>query len=93
MAYGDMTGLAQTVTGPVNPNELGVTLTHEHLLLDATHMAQEPTEASARNFYHQPLSMEIMGYIRHHAAPNINNFRVNSVETARPPSTAEPRPR
>ena len=78
----EMTGLAQTVTGPVDPGELGVTLTHEHLLLDATHMSERPVEASAREFYDRPLSMEIMGYIRHHAAPNINNFRVNSVETA-----------
>ena len=65
----EMTGMAQTVTGPIDPSELGVMLTHEHLLVDGTHMSQPPVEASAREFYNRPLSMEIMGYIRHHAAP------------------------
>ncbi len=82
MANGEMTGKAQTVAGPIDVDELGVTLTHEHLLVDGTHMSNPPAEAGARDFYYKPLSMEIMGYIRHHAAQNINNGRVGSVETA-----------
>ena len=29
-----MTGMAQTVLGPIPTNQLGITLMHEHLLLD-----------------------------------------------------------
>lgn len=33
-ALPDMTGMAVTVRGPVDPDQLGVTLTHEHIFID-----------------------------------------------------------
>ena len=75
-------GMAQTVLGPVSPDELGVTMTHEHLLLDMTAARGVPTEASAREFYNKPVSLETLGYIRHYFAQNADNSRLGDVATA-----------
>ncbi len=54
----------QTVLGPIAPSEMGITLMHEHLLLDATPWFQEPEEASRRALAHRPVSMEMLGALR-----------------------------
>ena len=54
-----------TVLGPITPEELGVTLMHEHLLLDATPWFREPEAASLRAVAHQPVSIEVLGLLRH----------------------------
>lgn len=40
-------GMVQTVLGPIAPDALGVTLTHEHLLIDERIMYQSPSGPSA----------------------------------------------
>ena len=40
-------GRVQTVLGPIAPVALGVTLPHEHLLIDERIMYQEPSGATA----------------------------------------------
>lgn len=75
-------GHVQTVTGPISPAQLGVTLTHEHLLIDLSHGRETPSEAGARAIYDAPVSLETLGYIRHYAAPNADNSRVLDVDTA-----------
>lgn len=46
-------GKVQTVLGPIDPEELGVTLTHEHMLVDATPFSLLPREASARGAHYR----------------------------------------
>ena len=46
-------GKVQTVLGPIDSQALGVTLTHEHMLLDATPFSMLPMEASARGAYYR----------------------------------------
>ena len=36
MTSNDLTGRVQTVLGPVDPGQLGRTLTHEHILFDGS---------------------------------------------------------
>jgi len=72
----------QTVTGLISPDQLGITLTHEHLLVDLSVLGRPPAEASARDFYYKPVSMEILGYIRHHATRNLDNSQLLNVDTA-----------
>ena len=45
-----MTGMAQTVLGPIPINQLGITLMHEHLLLDLECYFDEPEAASEKKF-------------------------------------------
>ena len=79
----DLTGRVQTVLGPVAPADLGITLTHEHVLIDLldAHGAG-PAEAGARGFYVRPLSIENIGYVRHHRWRNEDNARLSDVSAA-----------
>ena len=52
-----------TVLGPIAPEQLGVTLMHEHLLLDATPWHRPAEAASLRPIASQPVSMEILGLL------------------------------
>jgi len=53
-------GKVHTVTGEIPPEELGITLTHEHLLFDASVWVNNPDEASKMNLLGKPVSMEIL---------------------------------
>ena len=75
-------GMVQTVLGPIRPQELGVTLPHEHLLIDMRAVRGVPTDASARELYDKPVSLETLGYIRYHFAQNADNSRLSDVEAA-----------
>lgn len=55
---------AQTVLGPVPVDQLGVTLMHEHLLVDASPWFREPNEASKRAIAHGPVRIEVLGALR-----------------------------
>ena len=78
----NLTGKVQTVLGPIAPERLGVTLTHEHLLIDLSVGSRAPDSASAKDFFHQPVSQETLGRIRHQAAPNADNSQLFDVPTA-----------
>ena len=77
-----MSGLAQTVLGPVEPQELGPTTTHEHLLIDFTCMFNEPVEASDRFRAHQPVTMENLGWVRYDPFRNKDNLELLDEDTA-----------
>ena len=50
-----LSGKVQTVLGPIEPDRLGITLTHEHLLIDLTCYFQMPDEASERELLLLPV--------------------------------------
>jgi len=77
-----LAGKAQTVLGPIDPADLGLTLMHEHLLSYAPHIAKEPAEASKRARYHEPVSMGNLGEIRFGGLLNLDNCQLDDVETA-----------
>ena len=58
-----LTGKVQTVLGPIDPSQLGVTLTHEHLLIDLGCYFQAPEEASERWYIDKRLTMDVLGTI------------------------------
>ena len=82
MTNQNQVGKVQTVTGPLNPTEMGITMTHEHLLFDSSPLGEVPSEASLRDLYHQPVSFENLGWIRHHAVRNKDNSQLLSIDTA-----------
>ena len=57
----DMTGMVQTVLGPIDPSEMGVTLTHEHILIDLTCYYVQPEEASLRYYHDRPFTIDLLG--------------------------------
>jgi phosphotriesterase-related protein len=82
MANFNLAGKAQTVLGPIDPEQLGVTLTHEHLLIDLSVLYSPKDQASARDFFEKPVSLETVGRIRHYAVPNRDNTQLFDVPTA-----------
>jgi len=78
----NLVGKVQTVLGPIGAEQLGVTLTHEHLLIDLSVAYDPPDSASAKGFYHMPVSQETVGRIRHYGAQNADNARLFDVSTA-----------
>ena len=73
-------GKAQTVLGPVETQNLGVTLCHEHLLVNFPFFV-EPPAASDRFRAYQPISsnmkLEYLGWIKYNWLNNLDNWRFN----------------
>ena len=74
--------IVQTVLGPVPVDTLGITLMHEHLLLDATTWWHKPVEAHRRHLGDAPLSSAIYGELRMDPFANIDNCRLSDVQAA-----------
>ncbi len=78
----ELAGKIQTVLGPIEPGNLGITLTHEHLLVDLTVAHGPPISASDIGFYREPVSQETLGRIRYYGAQNEDNAQLFDVSTA-----------
>ncbi len=59
MAARGPAGMVQTVLGPLEPERLGITLMHEHMLLDTTCYFRESEHASARLYRDIPFFPEL----------------------------------
>lgn len=78
----DLSGKIQTVLGAIPPERLGVTLTHEHLLIDASRLIPQPKEAGQREKLLAPVTMELLGWLKYGAGWNLDNARLLDVGTA-----------
>jgi phosphotriesterase-related protein len=58
---GPIKGKVQTVLGPIEPSEMGVTLTHEHIFIDLSCYYVEPEEASLRWYRDKPYTIDMVG--------------------------------
>ena len=74
-----LVGKVQTVLGPIEPESLGVTMTHEHLLSTFEEVLASPEEASRRALYEAPLSMDLLGQFYHGQADNKSNFKLDDI--------------
>ena len=61
----DLTGKVQTVLGVIEPEAMGTTITHEHLLVDERPIYSEPEEPERKATYHAPLTMEVLSRIHY----------------------------
>ena len=78
-----MAELVQTVLGPIAPDALGITLSHEHLLCDQRGVTfQEPADEAGRALARQPVSLEIFHWIQYNWAANLDNLVLDSESTA-----------
>ena len=73
-------GLVMTVLGPIPVEDLGVTLTHEHIMSDVGCNGPEPQVASRNHLFHQPLSIELLGEVRALPQSNRDNQRLTDVD-------------
>jgi len=75
-------GTVMTVTGPVPVESLGLTLMHEHLLLDASKSFVPPAEASRPALAEAPVCPCMLHELRHHPFSNRDNCGLYDVEAA-----------
>jgi phosphotriesterase-related protein len=74
--------LVETVCGPVPPGSLGVTLSHEHLLLDARSAWQEPDDDYSRRIAHRPVTPTILHALRQNPYLNLDNCLLDDEQLA-----------
>jgi len=74
--------MAQSVLGPVHPNDLGITLPHEHLLIDLTVWFEEPEDAAAKKLADQPVTIEKLGWLLFNQYNNVDNMLLQDESVA-----------
>ena len=78
----ELTGKIQTVLGTIPSQELGITLTHEHLLIDLVFDRPPPEEAFQRDIYYRPIDLETIGYLKHYGYLNLADSQLRDVDAA-----------
>ena len=78
----DLTGKVQTVLGTIEPEEMGVTLPHEHLFVDATCMLEPAQEASELQRARLPFTLENLWWIRYNYFRHPENVVLSDEDTA-----------
>lgn len=74
----------QTVLGPVEASELGVTLMHEHLLVDARtwHHSPAPDDREGQEIACAQVAIEFLGRLRHDPFLSLDNCLLDDVDLA-----------
>lgn len=75
-------GYVMTVLGPIPVEELGVTLMHEHILLDASSKWRPPCGCSELHFAERHVTAEMSGELRLNPVGNLDNCRLLDVDVA-----------
>ncbi|MGI9270365.1 MAG: phosphotriesterase family protein [Woeseiaceae bacterium] len=66
-------GKVQTVLGMIDASDLGVTLAHDHVLIDGSFMYVEPTEPSQRELAHQKITLQNRGWVAYNWTSSLDN--------------------
>jgi phosphotriesterase-related protein len=71
-----------TVLGPIAPEAMGITLMHEHLLIDSTTWWHSPASPSRMPLAYSLVSSAIYGELRMDPFVNLDNCRLDDVNVA-----------
>ncbi|MBN1855430.1 MAG: hypothetical protein JW846_00580 [Dehalococcoidia bacterium] len=84
MSISSIAGKAQTVLGTVDGKDLGVTLPHEHVLMDGSALYVEPVESSKKGIASKPVALNLLSWLRYHPFENKDNLQLfdEEVQTA-----------
>lgn len=88
----NIAGKVQTVLGPMDPDRLGRTITHEHIFIDFQKPSyltgvtegqhRDITNATDMGLYLEPFSMRNLSAVRNGVAPNRDNLYLTDVKAA-----------
>src|SRR5437868_3708168 len=81
-SVGVRSGKVMTVLGPVPAEEMGVTLMHEHLLLDASSWWKRPCCAAEIGLAERPIDTAMIGELRMNPFLNRDNCQLLEPESA-----------
>jgi phosphotriesterase-related protein len=82
MSIKELAGKIQTVLGTIAPDDLGVTLPHEHFLADFSVRFIEPEEASNKLLARKPVTELGRGWLQYHPMSNMDNLQILDVPVA-----------
>lgn len=71
-----------TVRGPVPAADIGVTLMHEHLFVDARPAVSAPADEEAAALLHEPVQIGDLALLRDHPYASLDNCLLNDVGSA-----------
>jgi len=74
MTRSELRAKVQTVLGLVAPEDLGITLPHEHLVSDGSCWFVEPSEATEISMVHHPVTLDILWWLRYHLFQNMDDL-------------------
>lgn len=77
-----LNGKVQTVLGLINPDELGVTSMHEHLILDFTVVFQKPDDLTGVAKAYEPVTMQNLGWVRYDPFRSFTNLSLKDEQLA-----------
>ena len=83
MTHSPIAGQAQTVLGPIRAEDMGITLPHEHVLIDFAVMFKEPESEPERALAHQPVRLDNLSWVRRNFSSNLDNLRLLDEQVAR----------
>ncbi len=69
--------------GPIAGEAMGITLPHEHLLIDFEVMFREPANGAERGLARQPVGLANLGWVRHNFSSNLDNLQLLDEAVAR----------
>jgi phosphotriesterase-related protein len=78
----EQVGKAQTVLGLVDASDLGITLAHDHVLVDVSIMFVEPEDESQKELAHQKISLQNRGWVGYHWTSNRDNVELTEMDVA-----------
>jgi phosphotriesterase-related protein len=83
MIQEELIGKIPTVLGLVSPDSLGLTLTHEHLLVNHVQVYfTKPEETSDRRMAHMPITMDNLHWVKLHPTSCVDNLSLSDEEVA-----------
>src|SRR5438309_11729812 len=71
-----------TVTGALDAKDMGVTLSHEHLLLDASIWYEKPNDRELQKIADAPITLPILGTLRRAGHFSRTNQKITNVPLA-----------
>ncbi len=78
----DVKGKVQTVLGLIDPDRLGITLPHEHVICDGTTWYREPEESTEKRWSRHPVGIDILWWLRYHPFQNWDDLQLIDEDTA-----------
>ena len=73
----ELSGKISTVLGPINPNDAGITLMHEHVFVDGSCFQSVPEEASLRTLIQSEIKPELIRQLAKHWNVISNHIKLN----------------
>lgn len=75
-------GKVQTVLGIIDGDDLGITLPHEHLVIDLSVVFIEPSAASEKPLAYQPVTFENLSWVKYNSWHSLDCLRLQDVQLA-----------